>query len=78
MTVRDLMDNASEPVFGVALDLSGTRVASHGQQSYFSTVADPFHLRLCLGNRERNDKNYGQQRSDAALHGKPPEYARDG
>jgi hypothetical protein len=33
-------------VFGVALDFSGKTVASHGLQSYFATVSDPFHLRL--------------------------------
>jgi hypothetical protein len=46
VTISDLTDNASERVFGLALDRSGQTVASHGLQSYFASVSDPFHLRL--------------------------------
>ena len=46
VTVRDLTDNASEPVFGVALDKFGSTVAAHGTQSYFAALENPFHLRL--------------------------------
>jgi len=46
VTVTDLTDNASERVFGLALDKTGKTVASHGAQSYFAEVDDPFHLRL--------------------------------
>ena len=46
VTVSDLTDNASERVFGLALDSTGNTVASHGLQSYFSEVSSPFHLRL--------------------------------
>jgi hypothetical protein len=46
VTVTDLTNNASEQVFGLALDLTGGTVASHGLQSYFAFVSDPFHLRL--------------------------------
>jgi len=46
VTIADLTDNASEEVFGLALDLTGATVASHGLQSFFATVSDPFHLRL--------------------------------
>ena len=46
VTVKDLTNNASEQVFGIALDRSGGTVASHGTQSYFAMVEDPFHLRL--------------------------------
>ncbi len=46
VTISDLTDNASEQVFGLAIDKSGGTVASHGSQSYFSAVLDPFHLRL--------------------------------
>src|SRR5690348_2620687 len=46
VAVSDLIENASEPVFGLALDSTGATVASHGQQSYFATVNNPFHLRL--------------------------------
>ncbi len=46
VTVKDLTDNASEKNFGIALDQTGLTVASHGLQSYFASVSDPFHLRL--------------------------------
>jgi len=46
VTITDLTDNAAERVFGLALDLNGITVASHGSQSFFSSVSDPFHLRL--------------------------------
>ncbi len=46
VTISDLTDNASEQVFGVALDLSGGTVAAHGSEAFFSAVSDPFHLRL--------------------------------
>ena len=46
VTIQDLTDNASEKVFGLALDKTGLTVASHGTQSYFAAVDDPFHLRL--------------------------------
>jgi len=46
VAVSDLIENASEQVFGLAVDSTGATVASHGTQSYFATIADPFHLRL--------------------------------
>ena len=46
VTVRDLTDNASEPVFGIGLDKFGSTVAAHGTQSYFAALESPFHLRL--------------------------------
>jgi hypothetical protein len=46
VTVQDLTNNASEQVFGLALDQTGGTIASHGLQSYFAMVVDPFHLRL--------------------------------
>jgi hypothetical protein len=46
VTVRDLIDNASEQVFGIAVDSTGATVASHGAQAYFASIANPFHLRL--------------------------------
>jgi hypothetical protein len=46
VTISDLTNNASEQVFGLALDLKGGTVASHGAQSYFAAVDAPFHLRL--------------------------------
>jgi hypothetical protein len=46
VTVRDLIDNAAEPVFGLGLDRLGKTLIVHGQQSYFAAIEDPFHLRL--------------------------------
>jgi hypothetical protein len=46
VTIADMSDNASEHVFGIAMDLNGLTVAAHGLQSYFGAVSDPFHLRL--------------------------------
>ena len=46
ITVADLLDNANEPVFGVAVDSTGATVASHGLEAYFAYVDNPFHLRL--------------------------------
>ena len=46
VTVRDILNNASEPVFGLGLDLHGAYVAVHGQETYFASLESPFHLRL--------------------------------
>ena len=46
VTVRDLIENANERVYGVGVDSTGSTVASHGDQSYFATINNPFHLRL--------------------------------
>jgi hypothetical protein len=46
VAVNDLIDNANERVSGVAIDSTGATVASHGDQSYFASVNNPFHLRL--------------------------------
>jgi hypothetical protein len=46
VTVADIIDNASESVFGLGIDLHGANVAVHGAQSYFATLENPFHLRL--------------------------------
>jgi hypothetical protein len=46
VTVRDLTENASERVFGIALDKNGQMMASHGLESYMTEVFNPFHLRL--------------------------------
>jgi hypothetical protein len=46
-TQTDILNNASEHVFGIALDAVGSTIAVHGQQaSYFANVEIPFHLRL--------------------------------
>ena len=46
VTVTDLIDNANERVYGLAVDSTGTTLAAHGAQSYFAAIANPFHLRL--------------------------------
>lgn len=46
ITVRDLVHNAAERVFGVAVDSTGLQVTSHGLQTYMAAVDLPFHLRL--------------------------------
>lgn len=46
VAVSDIIENASEPVFGLALDRSGSTLGVHGKKSYFSAVDEPFHLRL--------------------------------
>lgn len=46
IAVADILDNADEHVFGIAVDSVGATVASHGAESYFATVQNPFHLRL--------------------------------
>ena len=46
VTISDLTDNAAEEIFGLALDVTGVTVASHGTQSFFSAASDPFHLRV--------------------------------
>jgi hypothetical protein len=46
VTVRDLTENASERVFGLALDKFGKNVVAHGTESYLAEVESPFHLRL--------------------------------
>ncbi len=46
VTVRDLVHNASERVFGMAIDSTGLQVTSHGFQTYMASLDIPFHLRL--------------------------------
>lgn len=45
-SVTSLLNNASEHVFGIALDLTGQTIGAHGGSSYFANVENPFHLRL--------------------------------
>jgi hypothetical protein len=58
VTVTDILDNASEPVFGIALDRTGEMIATHGIQSYFAAINNPFHLRL-QGKYDTFDKGAG-------------------
>jgi hypothetical protein len=46
VAVTDLIDNANERVYGVAVDSTGTTLAAHGAESYFASINNPFHLRL--------------------------------
>ena len=46
VAVQDLLENASEPVFGMGLDMHGAAAVVHGNQSYFTSLENPFHLRL--------------------------------
>lgn len=47
ISVTDLVNNASEHVFGLALDSTGSTLGVHGASSYFATVDSlAFHLRL--------------------------------
>jgi hypothetical protein len=46
INVRDLVNNASERVFGLAINKNSSSTAVHGQESYFFDVQMPFHLRL--------------------------------
>lgn len=46
LTQFDLTNQASERVFGLAIDSTGLTVGAHGSQSFFSSVDNPFHLRL--------------------------------
>jgi hypothetical protein len=58
VAVRDLLENASEPVFGMGLDLHGASAVVHGRQSYFTALENPFHLRL-QGKFDSFDKGAG-------------------
>ncbi len=44
--VQDLSNNASDVVYGLALDKTGNSLAVHGLETYFALVSDPFQLRL--------------------------------
>jgi hypothetical protein len=46
LNVADLVNNASDQLFGLALDKSGNTLGVHGLDSYFATVSQPFTQRL--------------------------------
>jgi len=46
ITVTDIVDNASERVFGIAIDSTGLQATAHGLQTYVAALDNPFHLRL--------------------------------
>jgi hypothetical protein len=46
INVGDLIKNAADRVFGIALDKTGKTLGIHGSESYFAAVDQPFNLRL--------------------------------
>jgi hypothetical protein len=44
--IRDLINNASDEIYGVALDKTGQTIGLHGAESYFAAVTYPFTQRL--------------------------------
>ena len=46
LNVADLVNNASDQLFGLALDKNGSMLGVHGLDSYFAAVAQPFSQRL--------------------------------
>ena len=46
ISVGDLIKNAADKVFGIALDKTGKTLGIHGSESYFAAVEQPFELRL--------------------------------
>ena len=46
INILDLIKNAANQVYGIALDKTGKTVGIHGAESYFATVDQPFNLRL--------------------------------
>jgi hypothetical protein len=46
VTTQDIMDNANERIFGISIDSTGLQIGSHGLNSYFAAIDNPFHLRL--------------------------------
>jgi hypothetical protein len=46
LNVADLVNNASDQLYGLALDKFGKSLAVHGNDSYFASVTQPFTQRL--------------------------------
>ena len=46
INVTDLINNAADKIYGVALDKTGQTLGIHGAESYFSAVSQPFTQRL--------------------------------
>ncbi|MEO8564152.1 MAG: hypothetical protein ABI601_18880 [bacterium] len=58
INVTDLINNAADKVFGVALDKTGKTLGIHGEESYFAAVTQPFTQRL-QGKKSTFDKGAG-------------------
>lgn len=46
LNIQDLINNASDQVFGLALDKFGKTLGLHGGETYFASVTQPFTQRL--------------------------------
>lgn len=46
LNIADLINNASDQIFGVALDKTGQTLGLHGVETYFAKVTQPFSQRL--------------------------------
>jgi hypothetical protein len=46
LNIQDLINNASDQIFGLALDKSGQTLGLHGAETYFAKVTQPFTQRL--------------------------------
>lgn len=46
LNIQDLINNASDQIFGLALDKSGQTLGLHGAETYFAKVTQPFSQRL--------------------------------
>ncbi len=46
LNIQDLINNASDQIFGVALGKTGKTLALHGAETYFASVSKPFTQRL--------------------------------
>ena len=58
LNIADLMTNASDQIFGVALDKTGKTIGVHGTETAFSAVTRPFTQRL-QGKRSTFSKGAG-------------------
>lgn len=75
VTISDVLENASEKVFGIAVDSIGRQVGAHGLQSYQLALDDPFHLRL-EGFYDSIDKGVGVAFHPGAYGPNTPKDAR--
>lgn len=46
LNIQDLINNASDQIFGLALDNTGKTLGLHGAETYFANVSQPFTQRL--------------------------------
>ena len=58
INIGDLIKNAADKVFGIALDKSGKTLGIHGAESYFAAVTNPFTQRL-QGKKSTFDQGAG-------------------